>query len=132
MATSGQQSVTERRLRPIYGNYFNVNPIVCCLYYLFILIKAHQFYLCMFKIPVNSEAIDNMQYKKAVQLCDKVLKKQTDLQAGKALKALALSRQQRVEEATTLINQLVLEKPVDEGTLQAMTMYFREAGQCEL
>jgi len=73
-----------------------------------------------------------MQYKKAVQLCDKVLKKQTDLQAGKALKALALSRQQRVEEATALINQLIAEKPVDEGTLQAMTMYFREMSQCEL
>ena len=67
-----------------------------------------------------------------MQLCDKVLKKQTDLQAGKALKALALSRQQRVEEATALINQLVGEKPVDEGTLQAMTMYFRETSQCEL
>ena len=132
MATSGQQSVTERRLRPIYGNYFNVNAIVHCLYYLVILIKAHLIHSCIFKIPVNLEAIDNMQYKKAVQLCDKVLKKQTDLQAGKALKALALSRQQRVEEATALINQLVLEKPVDEGTLQAMTMYFREAGQCEL
>ena len=88
--------------------------------------------LSIFKISVNSEAIDNMQYKKAVQLCDKVLKKQTDLQAGKALKALALSRLQRVDEATALIGQLVQERPVDEGTLQAMAMYFRETGQCEL
>ena len=88
--------------------------------------------LSVYKVSVNPEAIDNMQYKKAVQLCDKVLKKQTDLQAGKALKALALSRQQRVEEATALINQLMGEKPVDEGTLQAMTMYFRETGQREL
>lgn len=103
--------------------------ILNCLY---IPMKAHQYVSSIFYISANPEAIDNMQYKKAVQLCDKVLKKQTDLQAGKALKALALSRQQRVEEATALINQLVLEKPVDEGTLQAMTMYFRETGQCKL
>ena len=88
--------------------------------------------LSILKISVNPEAIDNAQYKKAVQLCDKVLKKQTDSQAGKALKALALSRLQRVDEATALISKLVQEKPVDEGTLQAMTMYFRETGQCEL
>ena len=53
---------------------------------------------------------------------------QTDLQACKVLKLLALSRQQREEEVISLINQLVLQKPVDEGTLQAMTMYFRETG----
>ena len=57
---------------------------------------------------------------------------QTDLLAGKVLKLLVLSRQQREEEVISLINQLVLQKPVDEGTLQAMTMYFRETGQCEL
>ena len=57
---------------------------------------------------------------------------QTDLQAGKVLKLLSLSRQQREEEVIILINQLVLQKPVDEGTLQAVTMYFRETGQCEV
>ena len=44
------------------------------------------------------------------------------LQAGKALRALTLSRQQTVEEVTTLISQLVLERPVDEGALQAITI----------
>ena len=58
---------------------------------------------------------------------------QTNLLAGKALKLLTLSKQEREEEVTSyLINQLVLQKPVDEGTLQAMTVYFRETGQCEL
>ena len=55
-----------------------------------------------------------------------------NLQAYKALRALALSKQQLVEEATALILQLVSDRPVDEGTLQAMTMYFRVTGQCEL
>ena len=82
-------------------------------------------------IIVFIEAIDNLQYKKAVQLCDKVLKKQSDLQSGRALKALALSRLQKMDEALGLVEQLVTEQPSDEGTLQAMTMYFRESGQSE-
>ena len=82
-------------------------------------------------IIVFVEAIDNLQYKKAVQLCDKVLKKQSDLQSGRALKALALSRLQKMDEALGLVEQLVTEQPSDEGTLQAMTMYFRESGQSE-
>ena len=58
---------------------------------------------------------------------------QTDLQTGKVWKALAWSRQQKVEKVTTLINQLCYQKkPMDEGTLQAMTMYFREADQCKV
>ena len=73
-----------------------------------------------------------MQYKKAVQLCDKVLKKQSDLQSGRALKALALSRLQKMDEALALVEKLVTEQPSDEGTLQAMTMYFRESGQSKL
>ena len=73
-----------------------------------------------------------MQYKKAVQLCDKVLKKQSELQSGRALKALALSRLQKMDEALVLVEQLVTEQPSDEGTLQAMTMYFRESGQSKL
>ena len=66
-----------------------------------------------------------------MQLCDKVLKKQSDLQSGRALKALALSRLQKMDEALGLVERLVTEQPSDEGTLQAMTMYFRESGQSE-
>ena len=67
-----------------------------------------------------------MQHKKVVQMCDKVLKKQMDLQAGKALKALALTWQQTVSRGCDSPDsslQSDLEKPVDKDTPQAMTMY---------
>lgn len=52
----------------------------------------------------------------------------TDLQA---LKAIALLRLGRAEEARDLINKVILTKPGDGATLQAVCWYCREVGDCE-
>ena len=48
-----------------------------------------------------------------------------------ALKGLALHRLGRVEEGRALVEEAKERGPADEPTLQAMTLYYRETGQCE-
>lgn len=73
--------------------------------------------------------LDNGYNKKALQEAEKVLKKSPSLQAARALKALALYRLGRAQEAEAVLDALVEEKPSDDTTLQAMTMSFRESQQ---
>lgn len=68
--------------------------------------------------------------KKALQECDKVLKKTPNLQCAKALKALTLHRFGRSAEAGVILDALTAERPTDEATLQAMTLCYREMQQC--
>lgn len=77
-----------------------------------------------------SDWLDNGNNKKAVQEAEKVLKKTPNLQAAKALKALALLRLGKSGEATTVLDALTAERPCDDTTLQAMTISYRESQQC--
>lgn len=61
-----------------------------------------------------------------MQECDKVLKKNPNLICAKALKALTLHRMGKVGECNTILEALTNEKPVDDATLQAMTLCYRE------
>ncbi|XP_033627867.1 N-alpha-acetyltransferase 25, NatB auxiliary subunit-like isoform X2 [Asterias rubens] len=83
-------TVTERRLKPIYDN------------------------------------LDNGNYKTAIQMADKVLKKHRVLQCAKVLKALALLRIGKRLESFALTQDVMSTKPVDEPTLQALSICFRE------
>ncbi|KAF2354373.1 N-acetyltransferase B complex non-catalytic subunit [Trinorchestia longiramus] len=90
MKGSVDDSVVERRLRPIY------------------------------------DWLDLGNTRKAIQECDKVLKKQPGLSCAKVLRSLALLRSGKGEEAHQCISQVVSSGPSDESSLQALTIYFRE------
>lgn len=75
--------------------------------------------------------MDNGNNKKALQEAEKVLKKSTTLQAARALKALALFRLGKAQEAQVILEALADEKPSDDATLQAMTISYRESQQCK-
>lgn len=67
--------------------------------------------------------------KKALQECDKVLKKTPNLHCAKALKALALLRMGKESECVSILNALTEEKPCDDATLQAMTFCYQDLQQ---
>ncbi|TPX65727.1 hypothetical protein SpCBS45565_g04984 [Spizellomyces sp. 'palustris'] len=71
------------------------------------------------------DALDSYSYKQAIQLCNKGLKKQGDALILKALKAVALDRWGREDEAFELCDEVKNAKPVDEGILQAIMMVYR-------
>lgn len=78
---------------------------------------------------VVAEWLDNGNHKKALQEADKVLKKSPTLPSARALKALALLRLGKNDEAHTVLDNLASEKPHDDTTLQAMTICYRECQQ---
>ncbi|XP_018024748.1 N-alpha-acetyltransferase 25, NatB auxiliary subunit [Hyalella azteca] len=90
MKGSVDDSVVERRLRPIY------------------------------------DWLDLGNTRKAIQECDKVLKKQPGLSCAKVLRCLALLRSGKAEDARQGIAQVVASKPTDDSSLQALTIYYRE------
>nr|CAI5836675.1 unnamed protein product [Callosobruchus analis] len=69
--------------------------------------------------------------KKALQECDKVLKKTPNLHCAKALKALTLNRMGKEEESRTILEALIKEDPTDDATLQAITLCYREMQELE-
>ncbi|CAG8532389.1 10869_t:CDS:10 [Paraglomus occultum] len=73
------------------------------------------------------EALDAANYKAALQRCSKLLKKQPDLLVVKALKALALEKTGKTDEAIELCAQIKALKPVDEAVLQALSLVYRSA-----
>ncbi|VDI03098.1 N-terminal acetyltransferase B complex non-catalytic subunit [Mytilus galloprovincialis] len=77
------------------------------------------------------DCLDNGNNKKAVQEADKVLKKQKDLQCAKILKALALLRLGRHDDSSNLLDEVHAQHPVDEATLQAMCICYRETYKLE-
>ncbi|XP_077534850.1 phagocyte signaling impaired [Haemaphysalis longicornis] len=78
------------------------------------------------------DCLDNGNHKKALQEAEKLLKKQKDFSCAKALKALALVRLSRSDEALSLLRELQVEAPTDDATLQAMTLCYREMERPEL
>ncbi|RUS21743.1 N-acetyltransferase B complex non catalytic subunit-domain-containing protein [Endogone sp. FLAS-F59071] len=85
------------------------------------------------------ELIDNGQYKPALQLANKLLKKTPDALLvkvrtkllGYALKAVALERTGKEEDALVLCQEIKKARPTDEAILQATTMVYRELGKHE-
>ncbi|KAI0721082.1 N-acetyltransferase B complex non catalytic subunit-domain-containing protein [Cerioporus squamosus] len=75
------------------------------------------------------EALDTNSNKSAILACNKVLKKQPNNLLVKALKALALVRSQKVEEALVLCDEVLAAKPADESTLAAMMHVLRGLGR---
>ncbi|KAK4877771.1 hypothetical protein RN001_010277 [Aquatica leii] len=75
------------------------------------------------------EWLDSGNNKKALQECDKVLKKTPNSLCAKALKALSLLRMGRDCECVSLLEALGEDNPVDDATLQAMTLCYRELQQ---
>jgi len=76
--------------------------------------------------------LDNGNNKKALQEAEKVLKKQPSLQCAKVLKALALIRLGKSEEAQSTLQEVLSEEPYDDSTLQAMAICYRETHRPEL
>ncbi|KAL9982182.1 hypothetical protein ACROYT_G010993 [Oculina patagonica] len=78
------------------------------------------------------DALDSMNNKLAIQLADKILKKQKDLHCAKALKGLALLRSGKTCDSETLMEEIMEAKPADDPTLQAMTICYREMQKPEM
>lgn len=50
---------------------------------------------------------------------------------SQALKAIALLRLSREGEANELVDRVLSGHPGDQATLQALTLFYRETGECE-
>ena len=74
---------------------------------------------------VGEDALDNGQFKQALQLCTKLLKKQEDHAIVKALMGLAYVRMDKKQEALQNADEARLMKPTDEETLQALTYTYK-------
>ncbi|KAG5875825.1 hypothetical protein JTB14_017256 [Gonioctena quinquepunctata] len=70
--------------------------------------------------------LDSGNNKKALQECYKVLKKTPNLHCAKALQALTLHRMGKEQESIVILDLLTNDKPIDDATLQAMTLCYRE------
>ncbi|KAK3804416.1 hypothetical protein RRG08_006716 [Elysia crispata] len=75
------------------------------------------------------DCLDNGNNKKAIQEADKVLKKQKDLSCAKVLKALALLRMGRMPEGNSLLAEVHKSEPMEEQTLNAMSICYKETHQ---
>ncbi|XP_077995512.1 N-alpha-acetyltransferase 25, NatB auxiliary subunit-like [Glandiceps talaboti] len=76
--------------------------------------------------------LDNGNNKIAAQLADKVLKKQKDLHCAKVLKALALLRLGKHSESFNILQEVSAIEPIEDPTLQAMSICYREMQKPEL
>lgn len=81
---------------------------------------------------IISDWLDNGNNKRALQECDKVLKKTPNSLCAKALKALALLRIGKETDCRQLLDLLIVAKPTDDATLQAMMLCYREMQECKL
>ncbi|XP_017771958.1 PREDICTED: phagocyte signaling-impaired protein [Nicrophorus vespilloides] len=75
--------------------------------------------------------LDAGNYKKAIQECDKVLKKSPNLDRALALKALSLLRSGKESSCITILDSLTEKQLADDAILQVMTMCYRELQQLE-
>lgn len=69
--------------------------------------------------------------RKALQETEKFLKKNPEILCARALKALALLRVGREEEAQFFIAEIAAQLPYDDATLQVMTYCYKEQEQCK-
>ncbi|KAH9063337.1 N-acetyltransferase B complex non catalytic subunit-domain-containing protein [Lactarius vividus] len=75
------------------------------------------------------DALDSGSHKSALVTCNKLLKKHPKNEHLKALKALALTRAQKFEEAIALCEEVLATKPTDEGTINALMHALRLLGR---
>ncbi|RXW20882.1 hypothetical protein EST38_g4951 [Candolleomyces aberdarensis] len=75
------------------------------------------------------DALDSGSNKSAVVACDKLLKKHPKNVLVKALKALALVRQQKIEESLALCDEVLATKPSEDAILTAMMHVLRGLGR---
>ncbi|KAL1922256.1 uncharacterized protein VTP21DRAFT_9795 [Calcarisporiella thermophila] len=75
------------------------------------------------------DAVDSGNNKLALQLCNKMLKKQPNALILKALKAVALERSNKEEEALALCDEVRKAEPADESVLQATTHVYASMGK---
>ncbi|KAI8820831.1 N-acetyltransferase B complex non catalytic subunit-domain-containing protein [Fimicolochytrium jonesii] len=75
------------------------------------------------------EALDSYSNKQAISLCNKHLKKQPNALILKALKAIALDRSGRDDEALELCDEVKKGDVSDEAILQAIVMVYRGHGR---
>ena len=109
-------AVSERRLRPIYGEW----SCECFA-------KKWRKYVGFLNILLDW--LDNGNNKKALSEAEKVLKKQPDFVCCKVLKSLALIRLNRESEALPILDSITNDGTTDEGALQAMNIAYRELQQ---
>ena len=134
-------TVNERRLRPIYGTKF-VNFDDLFLIELGIIANTGYFTqvnrsmlrLCnthgnFFLFFVYLDWLDNGNNKKALQEADKVLRKQPSNQCARVLKALALMRLGKEDECQVIMDRVRAEVPCEDSTLQAMSICYKEIHQ---
>ena len=82
--------------------------------------------------PFSQDRLDNCQNKQALHEAEKVLKKQPNFTCCKVLMALALARLGKEEQATKILDEILLkESPTEDAVLQAMSIAFREMHQTE-
>ncbi|KAE9393029.1 hypothetical protein BT96DRAFT_959176 [Gymnopus androsaceus JB14] len=75
------------------------------------------------------DALDTGSNKSAILACNKLLKKHPKNALVQSLKALALVRSQKVEEALALCDEVLESKPIDDSTLNAMMHVLRGLGR---
>lgn len=72
------------------------------------------------------ELLDGGNNKKVVTEVERLLKKQPNFSCAKVLKALALIRMGKPDEARMILQPVTLEVPTDDGTIQALSICYRE------
>ncbi|KAK6096665.1 mitochondrial distribution and morphology [Batrachochytrium dendrobatidis] len=77
------------------------------------------------KLEPIYDVLDNQNFKTAIQLCNKALRKSGPTNAIQALKAFALSRSGCDDEALDLCNKIMALKPTDAPTVQALMLTFK-------
>lgn len=75
------------------------------------------------------DALDSGSHKSAIVTCNKLLKKHPKNDHLKALKALALTRAQKFEEAIVICEEVLTTKPIDDGTINALMHALRHLGR---
>lgn len=126
-------AIIERRLRPIYGNYFiadfNVFSFFCRK-----IVKNElkfSFFIFIYGMSNVTDALENKGYKKALHEAEKVLKKTPNLLCALTLKGFALVRLGRTNEGESIIKQVVDEKSCDDLTLQVLAYVFKDLDDCK-
>lgn len=141
MASKGHadNTVNERRLRPIYGTYTCVDddrtPSPSRTLSPDCLVTTPELVTRLYNDTRYeaslwiSDWLDNGNNKKALQEADKVLKKHPTNQCARVLKALALLRMGKENECQVIMDKVRSEVPCEDSTLQAMSICYREIHQ---
>ncbi|RKP26533.1 hypothetical protein SYNPS1DRAFT_6891, partial [Syncephalis pseudoplumigaleata] len=74
------------------------------------------------------DAIDERNYKLAIQHCNKLLKKYPTALQVMALKALALCRANKTAEALEQCAEVQAQSPTDPAIMQPLSMVYRVIG----